>query len=132
METHMIELPQGTKLGAGDALVERTVSQASLEAAGTALRLESFRDLTNAKFMLIAPLLGVSLVFITALALLSGYGRSLMSIKIDGSFNVGYLLVLATYALCWAGSVIYVTVANRKFEAAAERVARQLRAERAQ
>jgi uncharacterized membrane protein (DUF485 family) len=121
----MIELSQSTSLPA-DASV-RTRDRNSLQAQVTVLQSESFRRLINAKRRLIGPLMGVSLVFILAVSLLSGYGHAFMSMKIAGSFNVGYLLVFSTYVLCWIVSIVYVSVANRTFEALAEDVAAEAR-----
>lgn len=117
----MIELSRGAALTVSevslrDATPDRTQQSAKL------IQSTSFQQLMRMKLRLIAPLLGVSVIFITALALLSGYGRPLMSMKVSGAFNVGYLMVLGTYLLCWVVSVIYVNVANRTFETYAARV----------
>ena len=68
------------------------------------------------KARLVWPLLGGSLAFVVVMTLLAGYGRPFMAIKVVGAFNVGYLMILMTYLLCWVVAVIYVLVANKQFE----------------
>jgi len=76
----------------------------------------SFRRLMTTKARLVWPLLGASLAFVVAMTLLAGYDRPFMAIKVVGAFNVGYLMILMTYLLCWVVAVIYVLVANKQFE----------------
>ena len=76
----------------------------------------SFRRLMTTKAKLVWPLLGASLAFVVAMTLLAGCDRPFMAIKVVGAFNVGYLMILMTYLLCWLVAVIYVLVANKQFE----------------
>lgn len=77
----------------------------------------------------IVPLLGASLLFTFTVALLAGYAPGLMASRVAGSFTLGYLLILGIYLACWVVSIIYVALANRKFEALALEVARDHRGE---
>jgi len=43
-----------------------------------------------------------------------------MASKVVGSLNLGYVLILATYAMAWIVSVLYVRIAGRSFDRAAE------------
>jgi uncharacterized membrane protein (DUF485 family) len=80
---------------------------------------EPFAALLATKVRCIAPLLTVSFVFIVAMTLLAGYAKEFMAQKVLGSFNVGYLMIVLTYLLCWVVSLIYVYTANRKFDSQA-------------
>ena len=80
---------------------------------------DAFYELLATKLRCVAPLLGFSFVFIITMTLLAGYAKTFMAQKVLGSFNLGYLLVVSTYVLCWVVSVIYVRTANRKFDAQA-------------
>lgn len=91
----------------------------------TILRSSSFGDLLAAKRRTVVPLLVVSLGYIFGVALLAGFSPALMSLRVVGSFNVGYLLVVMMYVLCWTVSVVYVSVANRCFERRAADVVRE-------
>jgi uncharacterized membrane protein (DUF485 family) len=79
----------------------------------------SFRTLLATKRRCVAPLLIASFVFIIAMTLLAGFAKPFMGIKVVGSFNVAYLLVVLTYGLCWTVAVLYVRTANRDFDAQA-------------
>jgi len=95
----------------------------------TVLQSASFRHLMSVKRRAIVPLLGTSLLFTFTVALLAGYAPGLMASRVAGSFTLGYLLVLGIYLACWVVSIIYVALANRKFEALALDVARDHRGE---
>lgn len=75
-----------------------------------------FRDLMQAKKCIVAPLLVVSLGFFFCLTLLAGFARPLMSTKLVGSFNIGFLLILLAYLVCWVTAVLYVRAANGIFD----------------
>ena len=76
----------------------------------------SFTELLQTKTRLVKPLLLTSFAFIITTMLLAGYAKGFMAQKVIGAFNMGYLLVLAIYLLCWAVAVIYVRTANAKFD----------------
>lgn len=76
----------------------------------------SFSELLQTKTRLVKPLLLTSFGFIVATMLLAGYAKGFMAQKVVGAFNMGYLLILAIYLLCWAVAVIYVRTANAKFD----------------
>lgn len=81
----------------------------------------AFRALLRAKWRIIAPLMVVYLGIYFTLMLLAGYGRGFMAEPVYGPLNVGYVLILGLYAMCWIISVVYVRVAERIFDPAAER-----------
>lgn len=78
---------------------------------------ESFRELLQTKTRLVLPLLLTSFCFVIATTLLAGFAKGFMAHKVIGAFNMGYLLILATYVVCWGVAVIYVRGANASFDA---------------
>ena len=81
-----------------------------------ALNTSEFKTLMSMKLRCVLPLLGGSFAYLIVMTLLAGYAPGFMAQKIVGSFNVGYLLVLLTYLMCWTVSVRYVLTANRDFD----------------
>lgn len=86
----------------------------------------TFKQLLHTKRRLVAPLLIASFAFIVATMLLAGYAKPLMALKVSGAFNLGYLLVLLTYLVCWAVAMIYVRSANARFDLQADAAIRAL------
>lgn len=115
----MIELSQDASVPIGG-----TADPSARAAPGwtEAVSTPAFYRLIAAKRRIVGPLMGISLTYIIGMTLLAGYGKPLLAIKVWGAFNVGYLMILLTYLLCWVVSVIYVTVANETFEALASEV----------
>lgn len=114
----MIELSHEPHPQQNPPLVPSRIAEGS-EGPVAAVQLMSFRALVSVKIRVVAPLLGLSLLFILGTALLAGYDRPLMAQKVVGAFNVGYLLVLIMYGLSWAVACIYVYAANNRFDAQA-------------
>jgi len=56
------------------------------------------------------------LVFYLGVTALAGFAPELMASKVVGSLNLGYVLILATYAMAWIVSVLYVRIAGRSFD----------------
>ena len=81
-----------------------------------AMHTRAFRQLIALKMRTVGPLLAVSFIFILGMSLLVGYDKPLMGAKVFGPVNVGYLLVFLTYLLCWVVSVVYVRIANARFD----------------
>lgn len=90
----------------------------------------AFKQLLHTKRQLVAPLLIASFAFIVATMLLAGYAKPLLALKVAGAFNLGYLLVLVTYLVCWAVALIYVHRANARFDSQAAAAIRALPARR--
>lgn len=99
-------------------------------AAQTVLHSPPFHQLLSVKRRTVVPLLGASLAFTFGVALLSGFAPALMSMKISGSFTLGYLLIFAIYLVCWTVSVAYVNIANRTFDARVKSVAKYIHGDR--
>jgi uncharacterized membrane protein (DUF485 family) len=86
----------------------------------------AFRELLHLKWRVIAPLMTMYLLFFFSLMLLAGYARLLMAAAVFGSLNVGYVLIITAYLMCWALALIYVFAADRWFDPKAGAVARRL------
>lgn len=119
----MIELSQDAALVGQAIAPDAHAARRARDAVNT----PAFHRLVEARRRIVVPLLGVSLAYIFAMTLLAGYGKPLMAIKVWGAFNLGYLMVLATYLLCWVVAVIYVRVANRTFEALGQEAVAEVR-----
>lgn len=76
----------------------------------------------------------LSVIYLTSyvgLTVLAGFARPLMAAKALGPLNVGFVLIAANYVLSWVLALIYVHVANERFDPLVARVAAALRAGRA-
>ena len=116
----MIELSQQRRLAQAQLRSRSHTGDDALSRLNPVLS-ASFKKLVGTKVRFVAPVLSLSFVFIFGTALLSGFDRPLMAAKVAGAFNVGYLLVVLMYCLSWAAATWYVHVANRRFDAQAER-----------
>ncbi|WP_207000914.1 DUF485 domain-containing protein [Trinickia mobilis] len=116
----MIELSQQGRLAQAQTSSPPHTGDDATSRVNPALN-ASFKKLIGIKVRFVAPVLGLSCVFILGTALLLGFDRPLMAEKIAGAFNIGYLLVVLMYCLSWAAAAWYVHVANRRFDAQAER-----------
>ena len=58
-----------------------------------------------------------TLGFFSVMTLLAGYAKDFMTIKLFGSMNVGFSLILLAYVICWAGALLYVRAASGPFDA---------------
>ncbi len=81
-----------------------------------AVREPSFQALLSAKARFLIPAVVFYLVFYLGITLLAGFAPGFMARPVVGSVSVGYLLILATYAMVWILAVGYVFVANNTFD----------------
>lgn len=95
-----------------------------------AVRSPSFTKLLALKARCVGPLLAASFVFIIGVTLLAGYAKPFLAQKVAGAFNLGYLLILLTYVLCWTVALIYVATANRRFDPQAAVAVREVMSQR--
>lgn len=72
-----------------------------------------FRSLLSLKRRTIGPMLAGGMTFFLAVLALAGFARPLMSEKVVGPLNLGYALILATYAMCWGLAILYTFVGAR-------------------
>lgn len=82
-----------------------------------------FRALIQAKRRSSRPALVIGLGTYLVVSLLAGYAPSLMSERVLGSVNLGFVLILVTYVLTWTIAVLYVRRANRTFDRMADQAA---------
>ena len=79
----------------------------------------SFRELMAMKAHFVIPVTVFALVYYLAVNLLAGFGRGFMSESVFGAFSVGYVLIVGLYVMSWVIAVLYVRIANGKFDAKA-------------
>ena len=79
----------------------------------------AFITLRSERWRLVRVLLGVYLVCYLGLAILCGFARGLMGVKVIGPLNLGYTLIIANYAVAWGLAVIYVRISGRRHDALA-------------
>ena len=79
----------------------------------------SFRELMAMKARFVIPVTVFALVYYLAVNLLAGFGRGFMSESVFGAFSVGYVLIVGLYVMSWVIAVLYVRIANGRFDAKA-------------
>jgi uncharacterized membrane protein (DUF485 family) len=93
---------------------------------GAAVAQPVFRELLRLKWRVIAPMMTIYLLFFSGLMLLAGYARPLMAAAALGPLNVGYVLIIIAYPMCWAVAFIYVFAADAWFDPKARAAARNV------
>jgi len=120
------DLAQSPNLVSRDAL-DPGVSR---EAGGSrAVALPGFQRLLAFKRRVIGPFLTLSLAYFLGVMLLAGFSRPLMGVKVAGSLNLGYVLIILTYLICWGVAILYVAIAGSRFEAKAAEALAELKQE---
>jgi uncharacterized membrane protein (DUF485 family) len=84
----------------------------------------AFRELLRLKWRVIALMLALYSVFFSGLMLLAGYARPLMAAAVLENLDVGYILIIATFLMCWALALLYVFAADSAFDPKSHAVAR--------
>ena len=79
----------------------------------------SFRELMAMKARFVIPVTVFALVYYLTVNLLAGFTRGFMSQSVFGAFSVGYVLIVGLYVMSWVIAVLYVRIANGKFDAKA-------------
>jgi uncharacterized membrane protein (DUF485 family) len=82
--------------------------------AGTA-----FVTLKTERASLVKVLLVIYLVCYLGLAVLCGFARDLMGIRVLGPLNLGYTLILGNYLMAWVLGLIYLRQANGRLDSLA-------------
>jgi uncharacterized membrane protein (DUF485 family)/nucleotide-binding universal stress UspA family protein len=79
----------------------------------------SFRELMAMKARFVVPVTVFALAFYLTVNALAGFARDFMSQSVIGALSVGYLLIIALYVMSWVIAVLYVRIANDKFDSKA-------------
>ncbi len=79
----------------------------------------AFRELMAMKARFVVPITVVALAFYLTVNFLAGFARDFMSQSLVGAFNVGYALIGALYVMSWIIAILYVRIANGKFDSKA-------------
>lgn len=80
-----------------------------------------FQRLMRMKRLAIIPMMAIPLIFFFGVTVLFGYKRTWMGSAVGGGLNLGYLLILVTYALCWIVALLYFAIATYLLDPLAER-----------
>lgn len=95
---------------------ERSAHETFRDSRDVPRHFPQFTDLLRTKRATLAPLLIVSIGFFICLTLMAGFARTLMTMKVFGALNLGFLLILVGYIVCWIAAVLYICAANRLFD----------------
>jgi uncharacterized membrane protein (DUF485 family) len=98
------------------AVQEGSAFDGTRDSRDTPLHSPHFADLLRTKRATVIPLLVVSIGFFICIALMAGFARPLMMMKVTGSLNLGFLLILVGYGVCWIAALLYIVAANRLFD----------------
>jgi len=77
--------------------------------------------LITAKVAFLAPMTIIYFVSYIGLTALAGFAKGFLALKVIGAVNLGFMLIAGNYVLAWLLAIIYVHVANTKFDPVAER-----------
>ena len=77
--------------------------------------------LIAAKVSFLAPMTVIYFASYIGLTALAGFAKGFMALKVIGAVNVGFILIACNYVLAWVLAIIYVHVANTKFDPMAKR-----------
>ena len=86
---------------------------------GALVREPAFRELMAMKARFVVPVTVFALAFYLIVNVLAGVARDFMSQSVFGAFNVGYVLIGALYVMSWIIAILYVRIANGKFDSKA-------------
>lgn len=88
----------------------------------------SVRALIAEKVKYLVPMTVIFMVGYIGLTVLAGFAKNLMSIKVIGSLNLGFVLIGLNYVLSWVLAIVYGRVAAAKFDPLAARAAAEIAA----
>lgn len=86
---------------------------------GAMVREPAFRELMSMKARFVVPITVLALAFYLTVNVLAGFAPDFMSQSVFGAFNVGYALIGALYVMSWIIAILYVRIANGKFDSKA-------------
>jgi uncharacterized membrane protein (DUF485 family) len=78
--------------------------------------------LVATKLRCIAPMIAVYVTAYLGLAILSGFAKPLLGMKVLGPVNLGFALIALNYLVAWVLAVIYARVANRVHDPLVQRI----------
>jgi len=89
-------------------------------------RSPEFQDLRRRFRNFVFPMTALFLVWYFLYVLLASYAHDFMSIRVAGNITVGLLLGLGQFVSTFAITMIYARWANRRFDAAADELRREI------
>jgi len=81
-----------------------------------AVREPSFKELVAAKARFLVPVVAFYLVCYLGVTLLAGFAPGFMARPVLGAVNIGYVLITGIYVMAWVVALLYVRIANQKFD----------------
>jgi len=76
----------------------------------------AFLTLRLERLRLVRILLSIYLASYLGLAVLCGFERQLIGVKVLGPLNLGYTLILGNYVLAWVLALIYLRVSGTRHD----------------
>ena len=89
-------------------------------------RSPEFQDLRRRFRNFVFPMTALFLVWYFVYVLLANYAHDLMSVRVWGNVTVGLLLGLGQFVSTFAITMIYARWANKRFDAAADELRREI------
>ena len=89
-------------------------------------RSPEFQDLRRRFLNFVFPMTALFLVWYFVYVLLANYAHDFMSIRVWGNVTVGLLFGLGQFVSTFAITMIYARWANRRFDAAADELRREI------
>jgi len=93
----------------------------SISQSGAAPRVRHAGDiaiasLVAAKARFLIPMVAIYMVGYIGLTVLAGFAPRLVALKVAGSLNLGFALIALNYLLSWGLALLYVRIANTRFD----------------
>jgi uncharacterized membrane protein (DUF485 family) len=83
----------------------------------------SVAELVSMKVRFIAPMIVIYMISYIGLTVLAAFAKTFLGLRVIGSLNLGFLLIGANYVIAWVLALLYVRVANHRFDPMVERIA---------
>jgi uncharacterized membrane protein (DUF485 family) len=69
-----------------------------------------FKTLIDAKRRSIVPMIIIYTVGYMGLSVLAGFGHDILSIKVVGAVNLGFVLIAGNYVMSWTLAIVYARI----------------------
>jgi len=90
----------------------------------------AIRTLIKEKLKFLVPMTAIYMISFIGLTVLADFARGIVGTRVFGAVNVGFLLIAFNYLLSWALALVYVKIANDRFDPLAAKAASEVKATR--
>lgn len=90
----------------------------------------SIKALVREKLRYLVPMTAIYMVSFIGLTLLADFAKNIVSMPVFGSLNLGFILIAFNYLLSLALALVYVQIANGRFDTLAAKAASEVQATR--